>query len=335
VLNELKSRGVEDVLIVVCDGLIGLPEAINTVWPQATVQTCLVHLVRASLRWVNYKDRQAKNIATSLRAAVDQQNSIAASLVAAADVLNPPATPAPAPTPTYPNFQPIFEEQFTTSCAEGEFLSKYGTKWSAYPTAWRDTSKKGQYNPGIISVTNGIMTMRLHTNSAGVPQVCAPEPKINGATADKAQLYGRYEVRFRADAVDGYKTAWLLCPRSEVWPRDGEIDFVEGDLLGTIGAFMNRQNGTSGGDQDEFRSTARYPDWHTVALEWTPNRLQVFLDGVALRTTTGADRVTSRIPNTPMRTVLQTETELNGTYPPRTAVARVQVDYFKAWKYVP
>ena len=59
VLNEVRSRGVEDVLIVVCDGLVGLPAAIETVWPAATVQTCIVHLVRASLRWVNWKDRRA------------------------------------------------------------------------------------------------------------------------------------------------------------------------------------------------------------------------------------------------------------------------------------
>lgn len=59
VLNELRSRGVEDVLIVVCDGLTGLPTAIETVWPDAVVQTCIVHLVRASLRWVNWKDRKA------------------------------------------------------------------------------------------------------------------------------------------------------------------------------------------------------------------------------------------------------------------------------------
>lgn len=65
VLNELKARGVADVLIAVCDGLTGLPEAIGTVWPQAKVQTCIVHLIRASLRWVNYKDR--KKIAAALR----------------------------------------------------------------------------------------------------------------------------------------------------------------------------------------------------------------------------------------------------------------------------
>lgn len=65
VLNELKARGVEDVLVVVCDGLVGLPEAISAVWPQATVQTCIVHLTRASLRWVNWKDR--KRVAAALR----------------------------------------------------------------------------------------------------------------------------------------------------------------------------------------------------------------------------------------------------------------------------
>jgi putative transposase len=58
VMNDLKARGVEDVLVVVCDGLTGLPAAIEAVWPAAIVQTCIVHLTRASLRWVNYKDRK-------------------------------------------------------------------------------------------------------------------------------------------------------------------------------------------------------------------------------------------------------------------------------------
>ena len=66
VMNDLKARGIEDVLVVVCDGLTGLPDAITAVWPRATVQTCIVHLTRASLRWVNYKDR--KKVAAELRA---------------------------------------------------------------------------------------------------------------------------------------------------------------------------------------------------------------------------------------------------------------------------
>jgi putative transposase len=59
VLSELKHRGVQDVLICCVDGLTGFPEAIEAVFPQAIVQTCLVHLVRQSLRFVPYKDRRA------------------------------------------------------------------------------------------------------------------------------------------------------------------------------------------------------------------------------------------------------------------------------------
>jgi transposase-like protein len=56
VLSELKSRGVADVCIVCCDGLTGLPDAIGVVWPQAIVQLCVVHLIRASLRYASKKD---------------------------------------------------------------------------------------------------------------------------------------------------------------------------------------------------------------------------------------------------------------------------------------
>jgi transposase-like protein len=54
-LTELKNRGVADALIVCCDGLRGLPDAIRVTWPEATVQTCVVHLVRNSLRYASKK----------------------------------------------------------------------------------------------------------------------------------------------------------------------------------------------------------------------------------------------------------------------------------------
>ena len=65
VLTELRNRGVRDVLIVCCDGLTGLPDAIGHVWPQAIVQTCVVHLIRNSMRYASWKDR--KTIAAALR----------------------------------------------------------------------------------------------------------------------------------------------------------------------------------------------------------------------------------------------------------------------------
>jgi putative transposase len=59
ICNELANRGVEDVIFVCVDGLKGLPEAIESVWPQAIVQTCVVHLVRASTRYAVWKERKA------------------------------------------------------------------------------------------------------------------------------------------------------------------------------------------------------------------------------------------------------------------------------------
>lgn len=59
VMTELKNRGVSDILIACVDGLKGFPEAIEAVFPMTTVQTCIVHMIRNSTRYVSYKDRKA------------------------------------------------------------------------------------------------------------------------------------------------------------------------------------------------------------------------------------------------------------------------------------
>ena len=65
VCAELANRGVKDVLIACTDGLTGFSEAIEATWPQATVQTCVVHLIRSSMRFVSYGDR--KKVAAALK----------------------------------------------------------------------------------------------------------------------------------------------------------------------------------------------------------------------------------------------------------------------------
>jgi transposase-like protein len=65
VLTEIKNRGVNDVLMVVCDGLTGLPDAISAVWPQTITQTCVVHLLRNSFRYAGRQHYDA--IAKALR----------------------------------------------------------------------------------------------------------------------------------------------------------------------------------------------------------------------------------------------------------------------------
>jgi hypothetical protein len=65
VLTEIRNRGVNDVLMVVCDGLTGLPDAISAVWPQTITQTCVVHLLRNSFRYAGRQHYDA--IAKALR----------------------------------------------------------------------------------------------------------------------------------------------------------------------------------------------------------------------------------------------------------------------------
>ena len=73
VFNDLKQRGVADVLIAVVDGLRGFPEAIEAVFPQAQIQTCIVHLIRTSLNYVGWKDRKA--LAAELKAIYQAANA--------------------------------------------------------------------------------------------------------------------------------------------------------------------------------------------------------------------------------------------------------------------
>ena len=76
VCAELANRGVQDVLIVCCDGLTGLPEAIEATWPDSMVQTCVVHLIRSAMRFVAHGER--KKVAAALRAVCTAPNEKAA-----------------------------------------------------------------------------------------------------------------------------------------------------------------------------------------------------------------------------------------------------------------
>ncbi len=101
VLSELKNRGVGDVLIVCCDGLKGLPDAIEATWEDAVVQTCVVHLLRASFRYASYDQR--KKIAAGLR-----------------------------PIYTAPSLE-------AAEAALDDFDEQFGQKYPAIVRLWRDT----------------------------------------------------------------------------------------------------------------------------------------------------------------------------------------------------
>ena len=118
VCAELANRGVKDVLIVCCDGLTGFGEAIEATWPAATVQTCTVHLIRASMRFVSYGDRKA--VAAALRPIYTAANEDAALAALAEFADSPLGRKYPAAVATWENAW----DRFTPFLAFGPALRK-------------------------------------------------------------------------------------------------------------------------------------------------------------------------------------------------------------------
>ncbi|MEO5842931.1 MAG: hypothetical protein ABIQ73_11650, partial [Acidimicrobiales bacterium] len=117
------------------------------------------------------------------------------------------------PVGDLPGWKQVFTDDFTSNASIGAFDSVYGARWGSYDDGWKDTAAKAEgaasryYPSRVLSAQNGLLNKRLHTED-GVTMVAAIGPNIG------AQLYGRYAVRFRADEVQGFKTAWLLWPSS-------------------------------------------------------------------------------------------------------------------------
>lgn len=223
----------------------------------------------------------------------------------------------------------IFSDDFTTDVALGSWPSAVSTKWEPYPYPWDDTSNNGIYWPEkVVTQSGGMLQKYIHTEN-GQHLVAAIQPKIAGASGNLHRLYGRYAIRWRSESLPRYKVAWLLWPESGVWPRDGEIDFPEMGLdSSNMYGFVHYQGGTSGSDQAVVGPiAANIQNWHTDIIEWSPGMVRFIHDGTIVGT------VTSRIPNTPMRWVIQTETTLDGTVPLDATAGRVYIDWVVVWKY--
>ena len=234
---------------------------------------------------------------------------------------------APMPTGDIPGWHQVFADNFNQNVPLGSFPAAVASTWGhSYPDGLKDTSKNGTYMPSkVVSIANGMMNLHLHTTQ-GIHMVAAAVPTIPGAPGtDGGLLYGRYVIRFRADAVPGYKIANLLWPDSGVWPRDGEIDFPEANLTSTLWGVVHYQAGTSATDQALFDSQVTPTGWHTATTTWLPSGVTFQLDGTTVGT------VTTRIPDTPMHLVIQTETWTSGPAPTSAAAGNVQIDWLAVY----
>ena len=254
---------------------------------------------------------------------------VVASSVVTAPVVTAPVVTAPvdalspsgqaAPRGDLAGWKQTYVEDFGTKVATGSWPGAYGSHWYAYNDGSKDTSRNGTYMPSkVLSVHDGVLDYSIRTEG-GQHLVSAPVVKDT-----YGQVYGRYSVRFRSDTLKGYKTAWLLWPDTQRWPDDGEIDFPEGNLDGTIGAFSHFAS--SAGGQDEFGSSSSFDAWHTATIEWVPGKVSFALDGKVLGSST------KDVPATAMHWVLQTETSLSGAAPATGVAGHVLVDWVALYK---
>lgn len=246
------------------------------------------------------------------------------------------AKPSPAEKPSgdLPGWKQVFREDFDKADVPvGKFPGDaYRAKWSAgYKDGTPDTAgqkgKDSAYYPSkVLSVKDGVLDWYLHTED-GIAMGAAPRPRFtNGSDNprhDNSLLYGRYSVRFKADSLKGYKLAWLLWPDSGQWPQDGEIDFPEGDLSESLfGAVHFRSDDPA--DFKTYKTDEKFTSWHVATTEWSPGKVEFFLDGRSIGV------ATKDIPKTPMHLILQTEACLPKCPKPGTE-GHVQLDWVSVW----
>ena len=236
------------------------------------------------------------------------------------------------PTTDLPGWKLVWSEDFDTDCEEGQFPDGYPTI-NVYPDTYPDTSKRGRYDPTIISCHGSVLRKRIHTTPDSVHHVAAILPKLSSDGKWGDVTSGRFAVRFRSDLIPTYKMAWLL------WPimgnkdplMHGEINGPEGGLGGIIKGYMHRKGAPNPGpvDQRVFRSTQTSLLWRTFVIEWIAGvSVTMYLDGVQL-----GDPETRGVPDVAMHWVLQTETALDRKIPiDPTATGNVEIDWVAVWK---
>lgn len=163
---------------------------------------------------------------------------------------------------------------------------------------------EGKGNAGV-----GLRRPAAVSQSSGELKITAAGDVSGGMAQRSGQTYGRWEVRARMDRGTGYGPAILLWPDSERWPQDGEIDIVEvprGDRTRAVmtvhyGA-NNRQKGTS--------ALGDFSKWHTYAVDWTPEHVIFYIDGIEQYRVTDPQA----IPSTPMHLAIQNDVGKCGSW---------------------
>ncbi|MGC0363552.1 hypothetical protein ABH922_001536 [Rhodococcus sp. 27YEA15] len=227
-------------------------------------------------------------IALCAACTVPTSTNLVAAPTAVDHCVEPSASPSGVPLPTgnLPGWKQIFTDDFNR-CELGSSWSAYSGQPGGNPQGWWDES--------MVGVHDGKLQLRSERTSSGW---------ISGGVSNYpvTQLYGRWEIRMRADPSDDISYHMLLWPQQDQWPP--EIDFAE-SVSGTrdeMSAFLHWvDHGRN--DKKGVSTTGDFAQWHTVGVEWGPGIVRYLLDG-QVWSEAHSDLM---VPDLPMWLGLQTE----------------------------
>ena len=158
--------------------------------------------------------------------------------------------------------------------------------WSPY--RGRTTGDVGQHDPDNLSVGGGTLKLTSRGDTSA------------GMAWNEGQRYGRWEARVRSERGNGYGPVLLLWPDSEEWPEDGEINLMEVPDGDRSKAHFTVHWGEEN-NQDGVSVVSDFTQWHTFAVEWTPEHIVGYVDGEEVYRNDDADAA----PPGPMHLALQ------------------------------
>lgn len=152
----------------------------------------------------------------------------------------------------------------------------------------RTTGDVGRQSVDAVGIEDGQLKITAHGTTSG------------GLSWNRGQTYGRWEIRAKVQPAAGYGPVALLWPDSEKWPEDGEIDFLE---IPKPERTVNNFTVHYGDDnsQDATQQNGDFSDWHDYAVEWEPDHITGFIDGMQVFSTTNK----AEIPTGPMHLAIQ------------------------------
>jgi beta-glucanase (GH16 family) len=185
---------------------------------------------------------------------------------------------------------PVFTDNFSGTAL--------GKSWNVYDSP----TGKNPRTRDSVRVRGGYLQLIGHHEK--------PYGDVSGGISDNTdRLYGRWEVRFRADAGAGYEPVVLLWPKDDKWPVNGEIDMAEiwDPQRHGAGEFLHLGKDVKHFIGQRIPATVNFTRWHTIAVDWLPDHVTFWLDGKAQWTVKRGVGKGNYVPSTPFHLALQND----------------------------